>query len=68
MAWDVIIERVEQGETTVDDANLLRTMRMALDHLAQSYPGDGNYFSALGRLLKCHAQMSKAEGNGHDNS
>jgi hypothetical protein len=47
---------------------LVRTVRRALDHLVQSYPGDGNYFSALGRLLKCHAQMSKAEGNGHDNS
>ena len=61
MTWDTIIERVKQGKTTVDDANLLRTVQMALDHLALSYPGDGNYFSALGRLLKLHTQMCRAK-------
>lgn len=59
MTWDAVLERVKAGETTEDDATLLRTVQMALDHLAQDYPGDGNYFSALGRLLKLHAQMSK---------
>lgn len=59
MTWDAMIERVKWGETTVDDSKLLELVRTALDHLAQDYPGDGNYFSALGRLLKLHAQMSK---------
>jgi hypothetical protein len=64
MTWELLLERVRRGETTVDDANLLQTVRMALDHLAQSYPGDGNYFSALGRLLKLHTQMCRADLDG----
>ena len=66
MTWNELLERVKQGETTINDVAALQLVRMALDHLAQSYPGDGNYFTALGRLLKLHTQMSKGVGDDGD--
>jgi hypothetical protein len=62
MTWDGIIERVKHGETTESDAQFLTMLRRALQLLADAYPGGGNYYAPLARVLQMQYQMEV----GHD--
>lgn len=57
MTWKTLLERVKAGKTTESDALFLAMLRRALEDLANAYPGGGDYYAPLARVLRMQNMM-----------